>query len=235
LVDYGRKIAARSLNFSKSYIGVSVLLAGYGVGLSNIPHFLVSSNVLPNSPGLDVEVVLPYIAVAMIALSGITIPTAVDLLFVYDKNNGMLEYLLSTGMDQLDIFTGYLKAALLMSVVALASVNAANIFVGLLTGNSITVLATVSLLSFVIGLAGVSFVTVSMAAFGSLQKTPMGANQPLGLALGVIPVFPAFVLPIIFQSQPVLADAVLAVVVIVLALGVLLASSRLIKREKLLP
>ncbi len=44
------------------------------------------------------------------------VPMPVILLYVYDKNNGVLEHLLSIGWNQNDIFKQYLKAALFLAV-----------------------------------------------------------------------------------------------------------------------
>ena len=57
------------------------------------------------------------------------------MLFVYDKNNGVLEYLLSTGLDQLDIFKGYVKASLALATYLLVFAIILNTVVGGLAGN----------------------------------------------------------------------------------------------------
>ena len=77
---------------------------------------------------------------------------------------------------------------------------------------------------------------MAMMAFSSLQKQRAGANQPLGLALGALLVMPAymssFVLPFIVV---VVVDLVETVVIAALSIALFLLSSRLIRREKLLP
>jgi len=159
----------------------------------------------------------------------------VVMLFVYDKNNGIFEYLLSTGLDQLDIFKGYVKASLLLASSLLAFVIVLNTVIGTFVGTSLTLLATIAILTFSIGVSVVFLVTVSMIAFSSLQKTRMGANQPLGVSLGIIPVFPALILPFIFPSYALIIDVSLAAAILLASIGLLLSIGKLILREKLLP
>ena len=159
----------------------------------------------------------------------------VVMLFVYDKNNGIFEYLLSTGLDQLDIFKGYVKASLLLAIYLLAFSSAFNTTIGIYMGTNLTFLASITILTFVIGISVVFLVTVAMMAFSSLQKTPMGANQPLGVIIGIIPMFPTLILPLVFPPYAIVIDISIAVVTLLVSLALLLSSSRLILREKLLP
>jgi hypothetical protein len=96
-------------------------------------------------------------------------------------------------------------------------------------------LASIAALTFAIGISEVFLVTISMMAFSSLQKTPMGANQPLGVIIGIIPMFPALILPLVFPSHAIVIDISIAVVTLLVSLALLLSISRLILREKLLP
>ena len=77
--------------------------------------------------------------------------------------------------------------------------------------------------------------TVSMTAFSSFQKTQLGANQPLGIAIGMVPVLPALFVALIFPSYALVIIISIAVVTLLISLGLLLLSGRLIPREKLLP
>jgi hypothetical protein len=157
------------------------------------------------------------------------------MLFVYDKNNGVLEYLLSTGLDQIDIFKGYVKAALVLATYLLLFAVILNTTVGILLETNLTLLVTIALLAFTIGISEVFLVSVCMIAFSSLQKTPMGANQPLGIIVGVIPMFPALLLPIAFPTYAIIVDLTIAAITLLASLALLLSTSRLIRREKLLP
>jgi hypothetical protein len=157
------------------------------------------------------------------------------MLYVYDKNNGVLEYLLSTGLDQLDIFKGYVKASLLLATYLLLFAVTLNTVVGVLVGTSLTLLITIAILTFAIGISEVFLVSVCMVAFSSLQRTPMGANQPLGIIIGIIPMFPALLLPIIFPSYAIIVDLTIAAITLLASLALLLSIGRLISREKLLP
>jgi hypothetical protein len=157
------------------------------------------------------------------------------MLFVYDKNNGVLEYLLSTGLDQLDIFKGYVKASLALAIYLLAFAILLNTVIGVFLGTSLSLLVSMAVLTFAIGVSEVFLVSVCMVAFSSLQKTPLGANQPLGVIVGVIPVFPALILPIVFPAYAIVVDLSIAAITLIASLALLLSTGRLILREKLLP
>jgi hypothetical protein len=63
----------------------------------------------------------------------------------------------------------------------------------------------------------------------------LGANQPLGVIIGIIPMFPALILPIIFPLHAIVIDLSVAAITIIASLALLLSVGRLILREKLLP
>jgi hypothetical protein len=222
----------RSINLSKTYVIIGLVLAVYGTILSNLLPLLPTNTI--NTP-IDLMNVFPILSVAFLSLSALLFSMPVVLLFVYDKNNGIFEYLLSTGLDQLDIFKGYVKASLLLAASILSFTIFLNIIIGIFVGTSLMLLASIGVLTFSIGTAVVFLVTVSMIAFSSLQKTRMGANQPLGVSIGVIPVLPALILPIAFPSSALIIDISIAVVILLASIGILLSISRLIVREKLLP
>jgi hypothetical protein len=164
--------------------------------------------------------------------------TPVILLYVYDKNNGVLEYFLSLGWNQSDVFRRYLKASLLLALTVFVGEFAANLVVTTVLGNQTAILfglvamAITAALSF----SAVSLVTVSMVAFSSLQKQRVGANSPLGLALGVPVLLPTYYLPLFLPSSiSILADLLIAAVAGILSIVLLTLSGRLIRREKMLP
>ena len=72
-------------------------------------------------------------------------------------------------------------------------------------------------------------------AFSSLQKTYSGANQPLGIVLGIVPILPSLLLPLVLPSLATLLELAIAGITILISLGLLLSAGRLILREKLLP
>jgi hypothetical protein len=170
-----------------------------------------------------------------LSLAAVFFALPVIMLFVYDKNNGVLEYLLSTGLDQLDIFKGYVKASLVLASYLLIFAIVLNTIVGVIVGTGFTLLASIAILTFAIGISEAFLVSVCMVAFSSLQKTPMGANQPLGVVVGIIPMFPALILPLVFPAFAIIVDLTIAAVTIVASLALLLSVSRFIRREKLLP
>lgn len=222
----------RSINLSKTYIIIGLVLAVYGTILSNLVPLLPNNTI--NTP-IDLMNTFPILSVAFLSLSALLFSMPVVLLFVYDKNNGIFEYLLSTGLDQLEIFKAYVKASLMLAASILSFTIFLNTIIGIFVGTSLMLLASIGVLTFSIGIAVVFLVTVSMIAFSSLQKTRMGANQPLGVSIGVIPVLPALILPIVFPSYALIIDISIAVVILLASMGILLSIGRLILREKLLP
>ena len=173
----------RSTRLSKSYFIIGSITTIYGVVLSNLMTIIPS--IIPpdiNTPApIDLTSNFPLLSIALLSLSTVLFALPVIMLFVYDKNNGVLEYLLSTGLDQLDIFKGYVKASLVLATYLLVFAIILNTVVGVLLGTSLTLLASIAILTFAIGISEVFLVSVCMIAFSSLQRTPMGANQPLGI------------------------------------------------------
>jgi hypothetical protein len=99
-------IANESVSLSKTYpiIGVFMALLGLLIsslsGTVNNPSKILPGGNLTSTANLDLSKSLPLIAVPLQALAAIIFATPVLLLFVYDKNNGVLEYFLSLGMRQ---------------------------------------------------------------------------------------------------------------------------------------
>ena len=226
---------SRSLGLSRTYLVLGVGMSIYGTIMANLLSLIPSSPADPGSAPIELVNTFPVLSVAILSLSAVLFSLSVVMLFVYDKNNGVLEYLLSTGLDQLDIFKGYVKASLLLAASLLIFSTAFNTAVGLYLGTSWVLLGIVAILTFAIGISEVLLVTVSMMAFSSLQKTPMGANQPLGVIIGIIPMFPALILPLVFPSYAIIIDALIAAATLLVSLALLLSVRSLILREKLLP
>ena len=227
----------RSTRLSKSYIIIGTMTTLYGIVLSNLMTIIPS--IIPpdmNTPApIDLTSNFPLLSIALLSMSAVLFALPVIMLFVYDKNNGVLEYLLSTGLDQLDIFKGYVKASLVLATYLLVFAIILNTVVGVLLGTSMTMLVSIAILSFVIGISEVFLVSVCMVAFSSLQRTPMGANQPLGVIIGIVPMFPILILPLVFPTYAIVVDLTIAAITLIISLALLLSTGRLILREKLLP
>ncbi len=234
-MSFSQVTRKRSVGLSKTYFILGLVMTVYGVILSNVLTLIPED--AGNMGGTPVELLnsFPFLSVAFLSLSALLFSLPVVMLFVYDKNNGVLEYLLSTGLDQLDIFKGYVKAALSLAAYLLVFAVVFNTVFGVFLGTSLTLLAVMAVLTFVIGMSEVFLVTISMMAFSSLQKTPMGANQPLGIIVGIVPMFPALILPMIFPLYAVLIDSLIAAITLLISLALLMSVGRLILREKLLP
>jgi hypothetical protein len=235
-VGFWQVTMKRSTQLSKSYVIIGAFLTVYGVVLSNLMTIIpsvITSDVTP-AP-IDLASSFPLLAIALLSMAAVLFALPVIMLFVYDKNNGVLEYLLSTGLDQLDIFKGYVKASLVLATYLLVFAVILNTVVGVMLGTSLTLLASIAILTFAIGISEVFLVSVCMVAFSSLQRTPMGANQPLGVIIGVVPMFPALILPLAFPAYAMVVDLSIAAVTLLASLALLLSTGRLIRREKLLP
>lgn len=239
--DQGAIIAKRSISLSKTYLVVGILTALLGVLISNLSGVtgnLTTTGIPSNATGTgspNLTTTLPLVSVALQVFAAIIFSIPVLMLYVYDKNNGVLEYFLSLGMNQGDVYRQYLKAALMLSSGLVGFEVVINVVVGLMRGASGLMLLEVSGLVVALALPVVSFDTLIMMSFSSLQKQRVGSNQPLGMAIGVLMVMPAYLIPLVVPSLALTIDTLLVGVIVVLSLIMYLSSSRLISREKLLP
>ncbi len=235
--DQGFIIAKRAISLSKTYPVIAVfmtIVGGLFGGLSSVLSNAGPTGIGDATRAARTEQAIPYLAIPFQSLAAIFFATPVLLLFVYDKNNGVLEYLLSLGMSQRHIFRQYLKATLILALAIVGFDFIIDSLAGVIEGKAIFGL-TVSGLVFLVALSAVSFGTMLMMLFSSLQKQRVGSNQPLGAAIGSILVLPSLYLPLIDPSIAIWIDLILAVVIAGLSLLTFLLSSRLISREKLLP
>ena len=234
-------IAKRSISLSKTYLVVGVFMALLGVLISSLSGMTggLSTTGIPvnaaNTGGSDVATALPLVSVALQVIAAVTFSIPVLMLYVYDKNNGVLEYFLSLGMNQGDIYRQYLKAALILSSGLVSFEVVINAVAGLIEGASGVLLLEVCGLVVVLALPVVTFDALIMMSFSSLQKQRVGSNQPLGMAIGVFMVMPAYLVPLLVPSLAFAFDLLLAGAIVILSLLMYLSSSRLISREKLLP
>jgi hypothetical protein len=181
---------------------------------------------------------LVLLSVPFMVLGILLFVTPVILLYVYDKNNGVLEYLLSLGWTQSGIFKRYLKAALFLALTLFIAEFAANVIVSVIAGTQTAILLGLAVLGVTatVGFSAVSLVIIAMVAFSSLQKQRVGGNSPLALLLGILVISPTWVVPYILPFFiDVLIDLLIAGVVSALSIVLLILSSRLIRREKMLP
>ena len=232
----GVTIARRSISLSKSYFAIGLFMATLAILISNLPG--VIGDLPANSTAtsrIDVKQTLPLVSIPLQVFAAILFSTSVTLLYVYDRNNGVLEYFLSLGMDQRDVYRQYLKATLILASGIVSFEVTINAAVGLLVGLNRLTLLEVSGLVIVIALPIVFFQSLLMMAFSSLQKQRIGSNQPLGVVIGVLMVMPAYIAPLALPSLALAVDLVLAGVIAALGLLMYLSSGRLISREKLLP
>jgi hypothetical protein len=220
--------AKRSLSLSKIQSVIGIFIASFGI------LFFTAQNDLAK----DVPQRLVLIPVPFMVLGILLFVTPVILLYVYDKNNGVLEYLLSLGWTQGDIFKRYLRASLFLALTIFIAEFTVNVVVSLFIGIQSVILLGIAVLAVTaaLGFSAVSLVIVAMVAFSSLQKQRVGGNSPLALMLGILVTFPTWVVPYILPFiVGVLVDLLIAGVVGALSIVLLILSSRLIRREKMLP
>lgn len=225
-------IFRRSINLSKTY-----LIIGGFMGLMAIAMSVLGFST-PNVPvemPIDMQTYFSLFFIGLASMTAVLIATPVLLLFVYDKNNGVLEYLLSVGMTQSNLFRSYLQAALALAGILLVAEVLGNAAAALILGASTALLPVVATLTVVLGISAVAFTTVLMMAFSSLQKQRVGANQPLGIGLGVLLIMPSFFVPALLPEIATTVVLINAAIVAALGLVMFLLAGRLVKREKLLP
>ncbi|MGZ4864143.1 MAG: hypothetical protein ACXV5H_04840 [Halobacteriota archaeon] len=231
--DPGMINVKRGAALTKYPIVLAVLFASAAIFAANLGNAFLRGA----SDGTTIAQEFALFSGAMTALAATMLTMPVTMLYVYDKNNGVLEYLLALGMNQGDVYKRYLKAELILVSLLLIAVAVANVVVGLvLRGDVILPLAAAGIAA-VLAFPVVTFVTMAMMAFSSLQKPRAGANQPLAFSLGVV-----LLLPLLYATPwfltfiiGVAVDLVEAAVIAALAIALLLLSSKFISREKLLP
>jgi len=225
----------RSARLSRTYFILGVAMSVFGTIMSNMFSLIPANLITLEGIPIDMMNSIPLASIALVSMSALIFSTPVVMLFVFDKNTGVLEYLLSTGLDQLDVFKGYMKASLSLASILLAFSVAFNTAIGIYLGTSLDLLASKGVLTFAMGISGVLLATIAMMAFSSLQKTQMGANQPLGPMIGMIPILPALMIPLVFPSYAMVIIISIAAITSLVSFALLLFSSHLIPREKLLP
>lgn len=230
-MDIYRQVFSRSAR-----MGISYLVLGVAMGLVLTAAFNLvvrAANALPSSPGVgNLGDLLGLMVVPFAAVVGLLITTPIYLLFVADKNAGVLEYLLAVGMGQRDVFWGYLKAAFLLSVVGMAPMLLLNMA---LAGSGLTTSVIASGIGLVTGVSDVALVTVLMTAYSSLQRRPTGMNSPLGITIGILIIMPEFFLIALLRASILWLDLGVALAILGAASLLLLSIDGLIVREKLLP
>lgn len=215
-----------------SYVVLSLLMGVFLTTSLNVAATIGNVSSANNGNSVPLGPMLGLLVVPMGALVGLVITTPVYLLFVNDKNAGVLEYLLAVGMDQRDVFLGYLKAGVMLSLVAMVPVVLIN--TAFMSGGLGPALLS-GALALGTGVSDVALVTIMMTAFSSMQRRPTGMNSPLGITIGVVFLMPEFLLLSVLGTQVVWVEGGVAVALLVAAVFFLLSLGKLIKREKLLP
>ncbi|HKU49488.1 MAG TPA: hypothetical protein VJP79_06035 [Nitrososphaera sp.] len=229
-------IVRRSLSLSRTYVLLSIAIAANGIFFSSFGNMLARETPVVGDINSDIQTSVPLLSIPLMATAALTLSIPVSLLFVYDKNNGVLERFLSLGLTQADIYKRYLKASIRLALVFLPAAIAVYLTVGWLAGSNMAVLLLASAVIVVLGLSVVTLVSMSMMSFSSMQKERVGANQPVGIGIGGLVVIPYYVIPFGWPIPgAVRLELAIAVAIGAAALALLVLAGRLIKREKLLP
>ncbi len=233
-MSFSMTIAKRGLKLGITYVALSVFITVLGVILTGVMR-LVPANLSSVPSTVNVAAYVGLIGVPLVSMGGLMAGMPTTLLFVHDKDNGTLEYLLSMGFDQRDIFRTYLSASLMLGLPLLVGGGVAASLVDLLTGGGSALAATVLICILALGLAVITLTTVLMTAFSALQRQPLGMNQPLGIAIGAFVLVGAMMAPLAAPGDALRFELAIAAVVVTVSLGLLAATPRLIRREKMLP
>jgi len=232
--DHARIILRRSINLSKTHVLLSIAIAANGILVTSLGSTLSRGPPLPAS--IDIHTSLVLLAIPFMATGALALTIPVVLLFVYDKNNGVLERFLSLGMDQSDIYRRYLKASIMLALIYLPLAITALLVAGWIAGTNMMISLEASGVLIVLTLSVVTLVNMSMMSFSSLQKQRVGANQPVGVGIGGLVVLPNYIIPFGWPPQTALIlEFGIALGIGAVSIALLFLSSRLISREKLLP
>lgn len=230
--------AKRALGLNRFYVAIATFI-GLGALSFLDPTFANPSNHTIDIGSVTVTIPpLPLLAVPLSVLPVIMLTTPMVVLFVYDKNNGVLEYVISLGMTQRDVYGRYLRAALLVAVSYLLIFGTLNLLYSSVRFGTAYLSTTLVIqgIGAVIGVSTVAFIMAMMMIFSSLQKSRTGGNQPLAITLGLVAVFPDYFIPFILHYNTAIAvEIVQGAIIAVVALIPILMSSRLVSREKFLP
>lgn len=225
----------RQVFFRSARMGASYVILGVAMGLFLTAVFslgLRAGGTAAAVQGVDITDILGFLVVPFAAIVGLLTTTPIYLLFVADKNTGLLEYLLAVGMGQRDVFWGYLKASLLLSLVGIVPMLLLNLA---LASGGIVLASEAAALGLVTALADVALVTVLMTSFSSMQRKPSGMNSPVGISIGIFLVLPELLLTAVLGREIVWLDLGLGAAILAVSGFLLLSIDRIIVREKLLP
>jgi len=233
-VSFSVTIAKRGLRLGIGYVALASFMTVLGVIISGLGG-VIPSEVKGLPSGVDLSTYFGLIGVPLVSLGGLMAAMPVTLLFVHDKDNGTLEYLLSMGFDQRDIFRTYLAASLLLGLPLLVIGGAAASAIDVFAGQGAALAGTVLVCILALGLAVIALTTILMSAFSALQKQPLGMNQPLGIAIGAFVLVGAMMAPVAMPENALIVELAIAGIVVAVSLMLLALTPRLIRREKMLP
>ena len=233
-MSFNMTIAKRGMTLGIMYVALSFFLAVLGIILSAVGS-LVPANLNTGGSPVDVNAYISLIPVPIVGIAGLMAATPVSLLFVHDKENGTLEYLLSMGFDQRDVFRAYLAASLILGLPPLVVGGVTAGLVAVILGRGLNLAATMVICSLTLGVAVVALTTVLMSAFTALQRQPMGMNQPLGIAIGAFVLVGALMAPLAAGSLAIVFELIISGIVAAVSLTLLALTPKLIRREKMLP
>ncbi len=161
------------------------------------------------------------------------------MLFVGDRSKGVLEYLISYGIRPRTLFVNCLLATVVLSTIVMGTALLVGLGGYVATGNSISTTFQDSILGYTIPMTYASslFAAICGIIWSALSSPRMGLNSPVGVApiLGVAPpLLDLIVAEGVDKSAYYYVTVGAALGVLALAAGLLVASSRLMGRERYL-
>jgi hypothetical protein len=106
-MDISRQVLGRSMRMGWIYIVLSQIM---GIPITVVLSIGAAQSYITfggSLTTLNLGALLALLIVPIGAVVGLVITTPIFVLFVNDKNAGVLEYLLAVGMDQRSVFMGY--------------------------------------------------------------------------------------------------------------------------------
>jgi hypothetical protein len=129
-------IAKRGLSLGKSYVIFALFFASMAILAANFGNAFLRG--VLGGRGTYATMSVSLVSVGLTALTALWLMTPVILLYVYDKNNGVLEYFLSLGLNQGDVYKRYLKAAVILVLLFVVVVAMGNVALALILKGDVT-------------------------------------------------------------------------------------------------
>ena len=198
-------------------------------------YFLIASIIfliIDISEIVTIKIILPFILISLLmspSFFGIMFSSLTVSLFIDDRQNGLLEFLIAEGVKPRKIYYEYVLAFLLISIPITVIVS---VILGLLVRN------LYYMILILINSIGISWVIIPPSLYLSyLQKTAGSSRSPLGTYIGFTILFSYIYSGTIIKSAVGIQNLMLYAGITILLIAILLTIviGYTIKSEKLIP